>query len=384
MSDTITVKQSTYSTMEAQNATETVEAPQTETVATETDNLGVVEVPDVVAPTTTEVVETTTLETVEQEENEASVEFNYDQFEQKPETQEQQAAQSQPTLSLKELAKKASEDEIKELLKEIGINEFALELNEHIKKGGKPVDYLNAKAINWDEVPDTDLVKDSLKKEYPNLTNEEVSRIYNKKYNQYDLADDDEREEGLLMLKAEAYKIRQQRKAEQANFKIADVQVAPQSNGIDEAQMQQAAEQQREQYKAVADFFQNHEATKAVNESKRVAIDLGDNGVFNFKLDKPEILVNALLDGNTWARITASNPGEPDVTKLQPDVKKLQRIVLAAINPNYEKDLVNYGKSLGKKTFIQEQQNAKRPLGQSTNLSTDKPSFSLGVGGKYN
>lgn len=388
MSETIQVRQTTYSNLAAQNETETpieTTAVAQEQAATTDDKLGVVEVPEVIAETQPQeqAAETTTTETETQEDNEASVSFNYEDFGTQEQAQPEQQAQPQQ-VSLKELIKKASADEVKELLKEVGIEDFALELNEHIKKGGKPIDYLNAKAIDWDVVPDTDIVKDNLKKEFPNLTEQEITKLYNKKYNQSDLADEDEKEDGLLMLKADAYKLRQQKKAEQAQFKIADGKVLQQEVTAPNPLSQEQAEQQRKQYEAVVDFFKNHEATKAVTESKRVAIDLGENGTFNFKLEKPEILLNAVLDANTWARITAANPGEPDATKLQPDVKKLQRLVLAAINPNYEKDLVNYGKSLGKKSFIKEQQNAQRPLGQSANQSTDKPSFAIGVGGRYN
>jgi hypothetical protein len=39
----------------------------------------------------------------------------------------------------------------------------------------------------------------------------------------------------------------------------------------------------------------------------------------------------------------------------------MQRIILAASNPNYERDLYNYGVAQGKKLLIEEGQNAGRP-----------------------
>jgi len=80
------------------------------------------------------------------------------------------------------------------------------------------------------------------------------------------------------------------------------------------------------------------------------------------------------LDGEKWQRAISVNPQEADPAKLIPDVAKLQKIALVALNPNYEKDLVNYGKSLGLKAIIEEGQNARRPVGSAP----AQPNESLG------
>jgi hypothetical protein len=258
----------------------------------------------------------------------------------------------------KEELKKADR---KEVLKELGYDDFISEFAEFRKNGGDAYKYLEAKAFDWNKVSPQDLVIDDLKSQYPNLTDDKIEKLYQAKYKQSEFASDDDKEIGAIQLEADADLIRNKRIKEQESFQI------PQIEKRQEVDNQQAVlEQQRlqeESQKQVLNFFKEHEATKSLIQSKRVAIELGDNGKFNFNVDKPEVLMDVVLNSEKWQRAIATNPQEADVSKLVPDVSKLQRIALAALNPNYEKDLVNYGKSLGLKAIVEEGQNAKRPIG---------------------
>jgi len=242
-----------------------------------------------------------------------------------------------------------------EVLKVAGVSDFAIELDKHIKGGGDPLDYLNAKAIDYNKVSDESLVKADLQKQYPTFSPQQIDLMFNRKYVVPEHAEQEDKEFAELQLKADAHNTRQQKIAEQQRFKIAE---PVQQN--QEAQVQQAAEQRR-QMEETFKWYQENEATKNLMTSKRVAIDLGEDGNFNYAIDKPEALMKGILDGETWRRMTSVNPKESDVTKLIPDVAKLQRLVLAASNPNYEKDLVNYGKSLALPKLVAEGQNISQP-----------------------
>jgi len=217
------------------------------------------------------------------------------------------------------------------------------------------LDYLNAKAIDYNKVSDESLVKADLQKQYPTFSPQQIDLMFNRKYVVPEHAEQEDKEFAELQLKADAHNTRQQKIAEQQRFKIAE---PVQQN--QEAQVQQAAEQRR-QMEETFKWYQENEATKNLMTSKRVAIDLGEDGNFNYAIDKPEALMKGILDGETWRRMTSVNPKESDVTKLIPDVAKLQRLVLAASNPNYEKDLVNYGKSLALPKLVAEGQNISQP-----------------------
>jgi hypothetical protein len=260
----------------------------------------------------------------------------------------------------------------KDILKELGYDEFVADFAEFRKNGGDAYKFLEAKAFDWNNVSHTDLVFDELKLQYPNLTDDKIEKLYQARYKQTEFAADEDKEVGLIQLEADAELVRQKRIHEQQQFRIPEV-----SRPQEVDNQLQYAEQERllaEQQQQVLQFFREHDATKSLIESKRVAIDLGDNGKFNFNIDKPENLMAVALDGEKWQRAISVNPQEADPAKLIPDVAKLQKIALVALNPNYEKDLVNYGKSLGLKAIIEEGQNARRPVGSAP----AQPNESLG------
>ena len=283
--------------------------------------------------------------------------------------EESQASAPVQVTDWKEQLKKSDP---KEILKELGYDEFVADFAEFRKNGGDAYKFLEAKAFDWNNVSHTDLVFDELKLQYPNLSDDKIEKLYQARYKQTDFADDDDREVGLIQLEADAELVRQKRIQEQQQFRIPEV-----SRPQEVDNQVQYAEQERllaEQQQQVLQFFREHDATKSLLESKRVAIDLGDNGRFNFNIDKPENLMAVALDGEKWQRAISVNPQEADPAKLIPDVAKLQKIALVALNPNYEKDLVNYGKSLGLKAIIEEGQNARRPVGSAP----AQPNESLG------
>lgn len=245
----------------------------------------------------------------------------------------------------------------KELLKELGITDFAIEVSEHQSNGGDPADYFAAKAIDWSKVSDTDVIKDDLRLQFPDATPQQLERILNKKYSQTDLADDEEKEDGLLLLRSEARRLREQRVEHQSKFKIA----AP-------IQVQQAQQQETNfeaEKQARLNFIQNTEAVKNLIQSKRVAIQLGENESFNFDLKTPDVIVRAMIDPTYARKFHSDDKGEPDVSKLI-------RIFKYAANPDaHDKAIFNYGKQKGHRVEVEKGMNAKRPLGKTAVPETE-------------
>jgi hypothetical protein len=293
------------------------------------------------------------------EDNQSS--FSMPSFDGEEDSEGEEGQSAATIVDWKEELKKANP---KDILKELGYDDFLAEFAEFRKNGGDAYKYLEAKAFDWETVNHQDLVLDELKLQYPHLTDDKIEKLYQAKYKQSEYASDDDKEIGAIQLEADAELIRQKRIAEQKTFQIPDVMNSQEVNQFQE----RMAEQQKiesERVQQALQFFKEHDATKNLMESKRVAIDLGDNGKFNFTVDKPETLMAVALDSEKWQRAIAVNPQEADPSKLIPDVAKLQKIALVALNPNYEKDLVNYGKSLGLKSIVEEGQNARRPIGST-------------------
>jgi len=260
--------------------------------------------------------------------------------------------QQQPVTSWKDAIKSVDR---KELLKELGFDDFAIELNDHISKGGKPIDYLAARAIDWNTVSDADVVLDEMKKDFPDATPTQLQRLFNKKYNQLELADDEDKEDGMLLMKADARKYKAARIANQQSFKIPE--------GNQQLQSQQPQQPTPEQLQAEAQArtqkLLENEAIKNLTQSKRVAIKLGEKDSFNFNIDKPESIVRAISEPQYWAKILANKQGEPDMDKL------IRLTKYAHDMDGHDLALFNYGQSKGHRKEIEEGQNIKLPNGRT-------------------
>lgn len=289
----------------------------------------------------------------------------------KVEGEKEKPKEEQKSFSLDEELKKIDK---KELLKKAGLSDFEIELNEHISKGGKAEDYIVAKAIDYSQISDEDLVKQDLRKQYPDFTKDEINRLFNRKYGVTDLMDEEEREDRLLELKADGSLKRKQKIEAQKSFKIPDNPILHTDEAYESWKKNQESQSQlMEQYR---NYYNTHEATKALNESKRVAINLGEGvAPFNFTIEQPEVITRALTDGGViMNKLTTTQSGEPDV-------EKQQLITLFSFNPKkFVQDIFKYGQSMGvRKELVEEGQNAQRPQAKVTKMdSNEKPTVSVG------
>ena len=81
----------------------------------------------------------------------------------------------------KEELKKANP---KDILKELGYDDFLAEFAEFRKNGGDAYKYLEAKAFDWETVNHQDLVLDELKLQYPHLTDDKIEKLFSSFLNQ--------------------------------------------------------------------------------------------------------------------------------------------------------------------------------------------------------
>ena len=242
----------------------------------------------------------------------------------------------------------------KEILKELGINDFAIEINEHLSKGGKAIDYLNAKAVDWEKVPDADVILGEMRKEFPDATQTQLQRLFNKKYNQTDLNDDEEREDGELLMKSDARKIKQAKIAEQQSFKIPE---AAQNDTVSEEQKKQQALLAQKQQE-LQQLFNNHESTKSLLQSKRVAVNVGVDGAraINYNID-PKQVMDVLFNPEVNNKFGRTKTGEPDV-------QLAYEMALFKMNPTqFKKDLYNAGVAAGHRKELEAGHNAQKPTG---------------------
>lgn len=329
----------------AEEAVQTQEQPAPSVTAEATNIEPVQEtIPTEAAP----VAEQTPTEQPVQEENVSSFQLGFGDEQAQQPTEEKPTA---PTFNWKDELKKLDRAEV---LKEFGLSEFALEMDNHIKGGGQPIDYLNAKAVDYNKVSDEELVKSDYKKQFPNLTGEEINRLFNRKYGVAEDMLDDEKEDRLIMLKADGHTKRQAAIQEQQKFKISNTPIPERDEAYERWKEQQAT--QPAMVEKIKTFYETHDATKTLNESKRVAISLGDGMSYNFSVEHPEYLTRLYTDGGeTWNKVTSTKSGEPDVAKQH-------LIGLFSFNPQqFSQAIFNYGMQMGRKKMVEEGQNAQRP-----------------------
>jgi len=254
----------------------------------------------------------------------------------------------------------------KEVLKKLGVTDFALEIDEYLAKGGNAIDYLNAKSVDFNKISDEDIVKADLQKQYPTFTPQQINLMFNRKYAVAEDAEPEDKEFTELQLKADAHNSRQTKIAEQQKFKIPETPILQKDEAYEQwKQSQESNSQLMGQYVA---YHENHAATKALNESKRVTINLGEGvAPFHFNIDKPQMLTKALTDGGVILnKVTATATGEPDVAKQH-------LITLFSFNPEkFIQDIFKYGQSMGvRKELIEDGQNAQRPQAKVANMQNN-------------
>jgi hypothetical protein len=249
----------------------------------------------------------------------------------------------------------------KELYKELDLpelDEFDKEFINFRKNGGDPLKYLEAKAIDYTKISDDDLVKTELKRQFPDATSAQLERLFNKKYNQSETAEDDEKDDGLLMMKSDARRLRQQLIEDQKKFSIPAYAQPEQAEAMRQIAEQQAAQQQ--QAAALNEYVSKHEATQKLLADKQVTMDLGDGVSFNYKLKNPEKIVSMVLNPEQSRKLTVTPDGKLDLQKLY-----ITSLFLS--NPQkFAKDLVNFGKTLKLNEQIEEGQNAGLPSAKAS------------------
>ena len=309
-----------------------VETPVTEAVVAEPT-------PVVETPTSTETVDNNTSNVV--------IPDRFKTVAEMPTTEGASAAET----DWKKVLAAISKDDV---LKELGIDPFALQLDAHIKKGGSAEDYIRIKGTDYNKVPDNFLAKEALKADNPTLSEEDIDILYDDKYKQDVFATDDEKKRGAVYIKADAAKQRQRLIAEQQNFKIPEQPVVA-------SQSQPTAEEwAKGEAKRVSDnitYLNTNDANiKSLNESKSLAVSLGE-GIepFKFSIDDPNVITRAIADVSFLSQLLSDDKGVLDT-------RAAQEMVMFAVNPeNFKKSIFNYGKAAALKELVASGQNAGLP-----------------------
>lgn len=253
-----------------------------------------------------------------------------------------------PKASIQDVLKTIPKDE---LYKFLDLDEHTIRFDEFRKKGGNPYDYIQQKAIDWDKVPNENLIKLDMQKQYPNLSQEKIERLFASKYKQGENDLDEDKEFGSIMMEADGDMIRRRNKEDQKKNDITTFQPPQQSN-----EYEAKFKQQEQEYQNVYNEIVNSEPVKKFISEKKLSIDIGNNKFHTFEIENPQFLIDVLFG--------KSAQGKPDPQLL------LQAALFRAAPRQFIDGLVSQGRSIALlDELLKDGQNISKPQGSTPRQS---------------
>jgi hypothetical protein len=203
--------------------------------------------------------------------------------------------------------------------------------------------------IDYDQMSDEEIMGMEIEKQFSTLDPSDKQLLLQKKLQrEFNLGSDDETDErvGKLLLKAEADKIRDGLKTEQAQY-----MPKPNPNSI-EAKMQAQAAQQQQIMEEFKGYVLEHPATKQFETNRLLQYGVGDT-TLNYEVNQNVDLRDLAIDTNKFFSMFAGQDGKVDIQKFYKVAN------YAASMEGVEKALINLGRSQGEKRLYDELKNTK-------------------------
>ena len=253
---------------------------------------------------------------------------------------------------------------------------------DHWKSGGNLKEYLDEASKDFSSMPPEDVMRHQLRLDYPKANEAQLEVLYKKeiaeKYN-LNSYDEDEVNEGKLLLEAKADKYRDELvKAQESKL----LPSAPSKEVATEADQAKAKEAE-EWGKRIVGEFNNNPYTKEVLSKNAITIGEGDDK-FSFPVDATEVADIALYGdktGNLMFDIQKDANGQDVYTP-----KAEHQLLVATVNKYGSKfitELAKHYKSLGSKAAIDPIDNARPVESRNTSSASAEPTTVSGAMAKY-
>lgn len=223
-------------------------------------------------------------------------------------------------------------------------DDFIKKVVDKYNQDGSLEDFFKAYSTDWDKLSDQDVLKKQFFEENADMEDEKaIERLWKKELSKYtidaDEYDQEEVETGLALMKRDAKKVRVKFKERQQEY----LQPSKKEDAPDDSK----------RIEALQKFVDNDDVVKTVKESKIVSLDI-DGEKFNFEVDNPQVIADSLINENLFFN--------QFVKDGKPDTGKWAEVMAYATNPQkFRKSLVDYGRSLERKSMEEELKNTKLP-----------------------
>lgn len=335
-----------------------------------------------------------TTEPNEQQQETAAVESNATDTAAKAETVDTKTAEAESSESttVKPLAKESSFDinatikeksgynSLDDLLAELGKmreattqtqssfrDDFIKKAVDYYNQTGDLTPYLEAKLVDYNKLSDEEILKRSLRDQYPTISDKALSLLYQEQVTERFKLDPDRFEElqvevGKELLAAEASRLRSQYIDKQNQFKAPEPAVTP-----NQAQQSQAdLEQWLNTVKADT-------ATGKLLMDKSISISY-NNEQFSYEVDNPQALIDMTVDNTKFFGSFLREDGSVDL-------QKWYRVLNYANDPEtFERSLIAHGKTLGEEDVVTRRKNPSAPDKEGTRgIAGGAENFEMGL-----
>lgn len=251
-------------------------------------------------------------------------------------------------------------DKRDDLLKAIGLDDFSIEAIKYYESTGGLADYAAVKSVDYSKMSDDDVLRKGLREEFAhlNLEDEDLELLYETRITnrfKLDEATFSEREikAGKLEMKLEADRLRTQYVEKQKKFAppVREPQPDPEPEVSPEQQAKEALQ-----------FAMSDSSVQQFISNKKLVLGSGDQ-TFNYEVGNPTELLDILFNPEEYAKRAAKRDASGAVLKdaqghYLPDYNRLLKAVAVLHNGDeYDRMLINYGKTLGTKAIVDEIEN---------------------------
>jgi hypothetical protein len=232
-----------------------------------------------------------------------------------------------------------------EVMKALGLSEFVINLNDYYERTGDAEAYLRANAIDYAKMPDDEAILEGIRREKPGAPESVVQRLYQKEMEKYetdpDVYDAETVQYGNYLKKEKADEYRSKFIEDQKKFSFP-AKEAP-SNDTDAANAQ-AAEQAK--IEAINKGIVENDATKKILSDKLLRI--GGKDGYNFDAGDPQELVDMAVGKKNFFDMFSKEDGSVDLDLFYAVA------AFAKNRANYEKSLIDHGRSLANKEHTED------------------------------
>lgn len=251
-----------------------------------------------------------------------------------------------------------------------GVDPKMIALLNYYKENGDIKPYVNALNTDYSKMSSEDVMRHQLREEYPKASDKQIDILFKKEVvDAYNLNSEDEEEveNGKLLLDAKADKFRDVLSSKQNDFLIPKLQ--PKAAPEPDTQALEV-EKRFESYKTSVN---NSPITKDIFSNKAISIGEGEDK-FSYAVD-PVSLTDILYDSDKWTATMFDIKKNADGNdEFIPNVRN--QMLIAAFAQNPDKFLSEYSKhfkSLGGKTVVDSIDNVKKPESTASSKGEGTP-----------